>query len=69
MKLTSAAVGIAALGAGLVVARMMRRKGGPDTAAADRSPPNPEQLIGYPQSHKDAAGSAEVFRESRRRPV
>ncbi len=71
MKLRSAAVGIAALGAGWMVARMLRRRGGAESASAsaDQAPPNPEQLIGYPASHKDAAASAEVFRESRRRPV
>lgn len=68
MRLRSAAMGIAALGAGLVVARLLRRRE-PSGAAGETAPPNPDQLIGIPESHKNAAASAEVFQESRRRPV
>lgn len=68
MRLRSAAVGIAAMGAGLVVARLLRRRE-PSGTTVEQAPPNPDQLLGIPGSHKDAAASAEVFQESRRRPV
>lgn len=68
MRLRSAAMGIAAVGAGLVVARLLRGRE-PSVKGTEQAPPNPDQLLGIPESHKDAAASAEVFQESRRRPV
>lgn len=67
MRLASAAFGLAAVGAGLLVARMvMSRKGGVE----DGHPPGPAQLIGYSPAHKSAEESAKVLREDdRQRPV
>lgn len=70
MRLARTAIGIAAMGAGLVVARMLRGKKAP----SEPTPPDPAELIGYPQSHRDASASAEVFKtqeyeQTRRRPV
>lgn len=71
MKLSSAAIGLAAVGAGLVVARMMARRGelfaGPSSFAAPE-PPSPEQLIGEPQSHLSAADAAQAFRNPPEKP-
>jgi hypothetical protein len=64
MKLTNAAIGLAAVGAGLVVARMLTRHR--DLEAA-QEPPSPEQLIGEPQSHLSAIDAAQAFRSGQER--
>lgn len=71
MKLTNAAVRLAmgglAMGAGLVVARMLARGRG-DTVRAAAEPPSPEQLIGTPRSRLSAADEAETFVSDPDRP-
>lgn len=63
MRLVNAAIGLAAVGAGILVARMvLGRKGG--AAGEGVSPPDPAALIGYPRSRKSAAESAEILRGS-----
>ncbi|MGE5547014.1 MAG: hypothetical protein ACM33T_08960 [Solirubrobacterales bacterium] len=65
MRVSSAAIGLAAVGAGLLVARMvMRREERPDA-----SPPDPNQLIGYPRSNLSAAEAAEVLENAPQRPM
>lgn len=65
MKLSSAAIGLAAvgglaaMGAGLVVVRALARARG--TAPASAEPPAPEQLIGAPQAHLSATEAAGAF--------
>lgn len=62
MKLSSAAMGLAAVGAGWLVARMvMQRRGGAGWAATPE-PPSPEQLIGRPQARLSAMEVAETLR-------
>ncbi len=66
MKLSRAAIGLAtvgglaAVGAGMVVMRLLARgrAGAPEGAP---EPPSPEQLIGIPQSHLSAAEAATTF--------
>jgi len=65
MKLSSAAIGLAAVGAGLMVARLMARKVGP---FATIESPSPDQLIGQSQSGLSAESAAEVFRSEPERP-
>jgi hypothetical protein len=59
MKLSNAALGLAAVGAGLVVARMLSRTRGDLAPAAE--PPPPDQLIGAPRAHLSATEAAQVF--------
>lgn len=71
MKLNNAAMRLAmgglAMGAGLVVARLLARgRGGHAPPAVE--PPSPEQLIGAPQAQLSAAESAETFADDRDRP-
>lgn len=71
MKITNAAMRLAmgglAMGAGLVVARLLARgRGGGASPAAE--PPAPEQLIGAPQAHLSAIEAAEPFRETPDKP-
>lgn len=65
MKISNAAVRLAmgglAMGAGLVVARLLARGRG-EGLSAPSEPPAPEQLIGAPQSHLSAIDAAEAFR-------
>ncbi|MGE5503791.1 MAG: hypothetical protein ACM31L_05155 [Actinomycetota bacterium] len=61
MRLTRAAVGLAALGASWLVARML---GTPATRVAEDSP-DPNDLIGEPLADKDARSSAEVLEGAR----
>ncbi|MCR6630849.1 MAG: hypothetical protein NVV74_12820 [Magnetospirillum sp.] len=65
MKLSSAAIGLAAVGAGLVVARLLSRSRDQESAPV---PPSPEQLIGEPQAHLSAVEAAEAFRSQSGRP-
>ncbi|MGE5475896.1 MAG: hypothetical protein ACM3Q1_04525 [Bacteroidales bacterium] len=64
MKLTNAAVRLAmgglAMGAGLVVARLLSRGRG-DASHPAAEPPSPEQLIGAPQARLSAAEEARSF--------
>lgn len=64
MKISNAAVRLAvgglAMGAGLVVARLLARRG--EGLVQPAEPPAPEQLIGAPQSHLSAIDAAEAFR-------
>lgn len=64
MKITNAAMGLAvgglAVGAGLVVVRMLARGRG-DLGATTPEPPSPEQLIGAPQARLSASEAAETF--------
>lgn len=67
MKLSNAALGLAAVGAGLVVARgaglmvaRMLGRGRGDAVPAGE-PPAPEQLIGAPRSHLSAMDAAQAF--------
>lgn len=68
MKLSSAAIGLAtvgglaAVGAGLVVMRLLARTRVAASPAAPE-PPSPEQLIGASQSHLSAAEAAASFEE------
>lgn len=63
MKISHTAVRLAmgglAMGAGLVVARLLARVRGEGPAA---EPPAPDQLIGAPQAHLSAIEAAEAFR-------
>lgn len=66
MKLTNTAVslavgGLAAVGAGLMVARLLSRPRG-DSSHAIAEPPPPEQLIGAPQARLSAIDAAAPFR-------
>jgi len=63
MRLARAAIGLAAVGAGVLVARMMM-KSEADTAEHDHNPPEPSELIGYSPSRKSARDSAQVLRDS-----
>lgn len=71
MKLSQAAVRLAmgglAMGAGLVVARVLARARG-EGAATPQEPPPPEQLIGAPQARLSAAEESEPFRADPDRP-
>lgn len=71
MKLTHTAVRLAmgglAMGAGLVVARLLARGRG-ERGQAVEEPPSPEQLIGAPQARLSAAEAAETFRADPDRP-
>lgn len=71
MKLTHTAVRLAmgglAMGAGLVVARLLARGRGERGHPVDE-PPSPEQLIGVPQARLSAAEAAETFRTDPDRP-
>lgn len=69
MRLTRAAIGLAAMGAGLLVARAIGNRRGAGIAAANPEPPSPGQLIGTPESHLSAAEAAEAFQTSRDRPI
>lgn len=69
MRLSSAAIGLAAVGAGLLVTRMVRNRRGGLASVASPEPPSPDQLIGISESHLSAEQAAETFRESRSRPV
>lgn len=66
MKIRNAAVRLAmgglAMGAGLVVARLLARGRVESPPAAE--PPAPEQLIGAPKAHLSAIDAAEAFRGS-----
>jgi len=68
MRLTRAAIGLAAMGAGLLVARAMSSRRAGSLAPAPE-PPSPNQLIGTPQTHLSAAEAAEAFKTSRDRPI
>jgi hypothetical protein len=61
MRLTRAAVGLAALGASWLVARML---GTPRRAEGES--PDPNDLIGEPLAEKSAQASAEVLERTRR---
>lgn len=69
MKLSHAAMRLAmgglAMGAGLVMARLLARGRGEGPAA---EPPAPEQLIGAPQARLSAVEAAETFRSEPDRP-
>lgn len=71
MKLSKAAIGLAAMGAGWLVARaVINRRGGEFRSGRPApEPPSPNQLIGTPESHLSAAEAAETFRTSQDRPV
>lgn len=68
MKLSSAAIGLTAIGAGWLVARMVLARRGGET-----EPPSPEQLIGRQPPHPDAhhlsaQEAAEAFHSSKPQP-
>jgi|GEM_PF-3715212 hypothetical protein len=67
MRLSSAAIGLAAVGAGWLVARMVlaRHGGGPGPVP---EPPNPGQLIGQSPPHLSVLEAAEAFHSSKPRP-
>ena len=72
MRLTRTAIGLAAMGAGLLVARAMssrRTEGFSTRTVASPEPPSPNQLIGTPESHLSAVEASEAFRASRDRPI
>ncbi|MBC7906470.1 MAG: hypothetical protein H7Y60_06955 [Rhodospirillaceae bacterium] len=71
MRLSRTALGLAAMGAGLLVARAMssRRGGKQWQSSTPPEPPSPTQLIGSKESHLSASDAAEAFRASRDRPV
>lgn len=61
MKLSNAALSLAAVGAGLVVAGLLiRTRAG--SVIAPLEPPPPKQLIGTPRAHLSAIEAAESFR-------
>lgn len=70
MKLSNAAIGLAAVGAGLLVARMLRNRheGGTEYVGGGE-PPEPNRLIGYPLAQHSARDSAEALREASDRPL
>lgn len=68
MKLSNAAIGLAAMGAGLLVVRAVIGRRGSGVHPVPE-PPSPNQLIGTPESHLSAAEAAEAFRTSRDHPV
>lgn len=71
MKLTHTAVRLAmgglAMGAGLMVARLLAR-GRSERGHPVDEPPSPEQLIGAPQARLSASEAAETFRSDPERP-
>jgi hypothetical protein len=71
MRLSNAAIGLAAVGAGLLVARVMsgRRRAGKWQEDTSPEPPSPDQLIGVKESYLSASEAAETFRTGRDRPV
>ncbi|MBC7951335.1 MAG: hypothetical protein H7Z12_05860 [Rhodospirillaceae bacterium] len=71
MRLSNAAIGLAAMGAGLLVARAMAGRFGGRIRQSSPvpEPPSPNQLIGAQESHLSATEAAEAFRTSRDRPV
>lgn len=63
------AIGLAAVGAGILVARMLRgRRGEEEAGPVAVAPPEPDKLIGAPRSHKSAERSAEIL-DRPERPV
>lgn len=64
MRISRAAIGLAAVGAGILVARLLnRRSSGHDVDIKGREPsPDPNTLIGEPVSHKSARESADILR-------
>lgn len=68
MRMSNAALGLAAMGAGWLVVRALLGQR-PDNARPATEPPSPNQLIGTNQSHLSAAEAADVFRLGRERPV
>lgn len=70
MRLARTALSLAAMGAGLLVARAMsNRRGTRWQGSATPEPPSPDQLIGNTEAHLSASEAAEAFRASRDRPV
>lgn len=71
MKLSNAAIGLAAIGAGLLVARAMTNRRGFRAwqSSTAPEPPSPEQLIGAQESHLSASDAADTFRTSQDRPI
>lgn len=67
MRLSSAAIGLAAVGAGWLVARMVLGRRG-EQAEQAAEPPSPDQLIGQPRSRLSAMEAAEAFHSSKPRP-
>lgn len=66
MKLSNAAIGLAAVGAGFLVARIVKARRAGETryvGGTAREPPEPNRLIGYPLSHVSAHEAAEPLRD------
>lgn len=63
MKLANAAIGLAAVGAGFLVARALKARwaGGTEYVEAREEPPDPSRLIGHPLAHRSAREAAETF--------
>lgn len=61
MKLANAAIGLAAAGAGFLVARMLKARRADETAyvGGEAEPPEPSRLIGQPLSNRSAREAAE----------
>lgn len=60
MRFRNAALGLAAVGAGLLVAGLLRRREEEGGEHAE-VPPGPAELIGQPLSNKSAVRSAQVL--------
>lgn len=63
MKLANAAIGLAAAGAGFLVARVLkaRRAGETEYVGGEVEPPEPSRLIGHPLSNRSAREAAGAF--------
>lgn len=67
MKFSNAAIGLAAVGAGFLVARALKARRAGDTAyvgghsGGAPEPPEPSRLIGQPLSNRSARKAAEAF--------
>ncbi|WP_173979061.1 hypothetical protein [Magnetospirillum sp. UT-4] len=68
MRVADAAIGLAAVGAGWLVARaLLRRRSATGYVGGnpEHRPPSPERLIGLPPGHRRAGDSAEVLAGTR----
>lgn len=63
MKLANAAIGLAAVSAGFLVARALKARRADETeyVGGGAEPPEPSRLIGHPLSNRSAREAAETF--------